>query len=269
MKKSLMGIILSIAFLVSCQKIDVNNSLSNQNALSDNPNSLEFLRSLPSYPSFLYPAPFAGTPIREYLNDQSPINIVTCNTVKIGSGGPSVHYGTITLSDVYYDVIEKVLKIKLTPLESTQNYISLGNRNYYLEEFHFHYKSEHSINNKFDSMELHFVNKTNDAAGLQYGLAYGVMISLNSIGNDSYQRLFFGAPAIDNQSHNLFGNETLDLATLLPSDQSKYYSYLGSLTTPNYAEHSDIPNAGPITWILLKNKQKISRTNLDTYIHRE
>ena len=66
-------------------------------------------------------------------------------------------------------------------------------------------------------------------------------------------------------SSSISGNETLDLATLLPSDQSKYYSYLGSLTTPNYAEHSDIPNAGPITWILLKNKQKISRTNLDTY----
>lgn len=132
-----------------------------------------------------------------------------------------------------------------------QNYLLLVN-------FHFHYSSEHTVDGKYSTMEIHFVNVADDNS---YAVL-GVLVDLGS-GNSSLQNLFAQSPTTSNGTNS--PNTAFDLTSILPTNTREYFTYSGSLTAPNFGANSSTPNGGPVTWFVFKNKQQLSNDQLSSY----
>ena len=245
-----------LLFLSACRK-DVAGDLLYTDAQSESATesaaSLEAARGgvLRGYPGFLLSTPIITTNIPDEIAEaQTPIDIQTFRTVKFLSSAPFVHYGRIKLSDVENNEGEN-LKINLSPEDRMRNYVIIAGKKYNLAQFHFHYSSEHTINGKYSRMEIHFVNISADNS-------YAVLGVLVDFGytNHTLQTLFDASPAIPGGVNEL--EEKIDLEKLFPQNTSKYYTYSGSLTTPNFGPRSNDTNGGPVTWIVFKDQQKLS-----------
>lgn len=186
------------------------------------------------------------------LSGQTPISIHSGNTQKINTTDPVIHYNSILLSSV--ENTAENLKINLSDSEKANNYITIKGYKYELQQFHFHRHSEHTINGEYSVMEIHFVHKSITGA---YAVL-GVLVN-NGVMNPSLQVLFDASP-IEKGINSL--PNLLDLNSLLPLDIHHYYTYSGSLTTPNL----DLTlNQGPLTWVLFKNNITINETQLKNY----
>lgn len=105
--------------------------------------------------------------------------------------------------------------------------IVANGKTYDLLQFHFHHKSEHTIQGKHYPLEVHYVHS--NAAGKL--AVVGVMYkegAPNSLFNEFLPK--FPAPMTTYSS-----STPIDLESLLPKNL-RYYNYKGSLTTPNCAE---------------------------------
>jgi carbonic anhydrase len=186
------------------------------------------------------------------LLGQTPIDVNTFTTKKISTTDPVIHYSSILLSSV--ENTTENLKINLSAAESIENYITIKGHKYELQQFHFHRHSEHKINGEYSKMEIHFVHKSSTGA---YAVL-GILVKNGAV-SPSLQVLFNASPS--HKGINSVPNH-LNLTTLLPKDISSYYTYSGSLTTPNL----DLtPNQGPLTWVLFKNTISLSRNQLKEY----
>ena len=186
------------------------------------------------------------------LLGQTPIDVNTFTTKKINTTDPIIHYSSILLSSV--ENTTENLKINLSSAESTENYITIKGHKYELQQFHFHRHSEHKINGEYSTMEIHFVHKSSTGA---YAVL-GILVKNGQI-SPSLQVLFNASPS--HKGINSVPNY-LNLNTLLPRDTNSYYTYSGSLTTPNL----DLtPNQGPLTWVLFKNTISLSPSQLEEY----
>jgi carbonic anhydrase len=238
MKTNFKNICLSIvafATLVSCNKDNDNVDTINQNT--------DFPESVISY-NF----PLGTTSIQ----GQTPISINTAATLKMNTVDPVINYNAITLSSVEHTA--ENLKVNLSTTDKANNYITIKGYKYELLQFHFHRHSEHNVNGEYGTMEIHFVNKS--ATG-----AYAVLGVLVKTGvtNNALQTLFNSSP---NTSGINQLTDTFYLNSILPADTGKYYSYSGSLTTPNLDLTT---NQGPLTWIVFKNQIEITNTQLNNY----
>jgi carbonic anhydrase len=213
---------------------------------------------LSEYPSSIISTPIITTNIPLEVSEfQTPINISTFNIVPFFSIDPIVQYGTIKLSSVENNEGEN-LKINVDPADRANNYITIKGKKYNLAQFHFHYHSEHAVNGNFSTMEIHFVNI---AADNSYAVI-GVLVDLGT-GNNTLQSLFAASPS---EPHGINSpNTLLKISDLLPINKRQYFTYNGSLTTPNFGGNSDAPNAGPVTWIIYKNTQQISQSQFGSY----
>ena len=102
-------------------------------------------------------------------------------------------------------------------------------------------------------MEIHFVHKSSTGA-------YAVLGVLEKEGqtiNSSLETLITDSPT--SIGINTF-NTTFDLNTMLPLQTNKYFTYSGSLTTPNM---DTTPNQGPLTSIVFKNNITLTVAQLD------
>ena len=85
-------------------------------------------------------------------NSQSPINIETRTAEKmIDEGEIKINY-----NDIVIDEVDNGHSIQI---DDTGTAIING-RNFDLSQFHFHSKSEHTINSEYFPLEAHFVNKS-------------------------------------------------------------------------------------------------------------
>lgn len=220
-----------IAMFVSCNKDESNET------------NTEFPEGIVSYN---YPL---GT---TNIQGQSPININTSATEKMNTTDPVIHYNAITLSSI--ENTSENLKVNLSTTDKANNYITIKGMKYELQQFHFHRHSEHNINGEYGTMEVHFVNKSETGA---YAVL-GVIIKTGSV-NNALQTLIDGSPT-DKGINEM--TDTFYLSSIMPSDTGKYYSYSGSLTTPNL---DSTPNQGPVTWIVLKNNIQMTGDQLEDY----
>jgi carbonic anhydrase len=210
-----------------------------------------------------YPADLVSTPIvtsnfpASLVASQTPINIVTSSAVIFHSADPILHYGSISLSSILNNAGEN-LKVSLNSTDKANNYVTISGKKYNLSQFHFHYKSEHTINGTYSTMEIHFVNV---AADNSYAVL-GVMVDLGT-GNASLQELISNSPVTSGGVNS--PNTTFNLAGLFPANTAEYYTYSGSLTTPNFGASSAATNGGPVTWIVFKNKQSLSTAEYNDY----
>ena len=118
-----------------------------------------------------------------------------------------------------------------------------GGRRFSLLQFHFHGKSEHTVNGEAAAMELHLVHQ--DSAG---DLAVVGVLMTAGRHHEALQRIWRHMPAQAGEKR-LVAEEAVNASELLPADLS-YYSYTGSLTTPPYTEG--------VLWFVLSATVEIS-----------
>lgn len=103
---------------------------------------------------------------------------------------------------------------------------------YQLLQFHFHYKSEHTVDGAHASLEAHFVHMNNKG---QLGVL-GVFIEPDHSGKENEAL----ATILHNAPYTIATNdlsEELDIEAVLPDEKiEKFWHYNGSLTTPPCSE---------------------------------
>lgn len=169
---------------------------------------------------------------------QSPINIVPGKTVSLNP-----QYALQLDENVHTmaKVIDNGHSIKVTPEKG--GYIVLNGEKFKLLQFHFHGKSEHTINGKRYDLVAHFVHQNPQTKQL------AVIAVFFKEGKNN--------PVLDNILGNVGGEIRIDPQDLLPKDTQHYYHYIGSLTTPPCSEN--------VQWYLLKQPDEASKEQIEAF----
>jgi len=195
-----------------------------------------------------------------------------------GEGGPA-HWGTlkpeyalcgsgmsqspIDIDKTYKAALEDIaVSYKETPLRIVNNghsiqinyepgsSITVDGKTYELLQFHFHAPSEHTVKGKFYDMELHLVHK-NERDELA---VVGVFMKKGE-SNKIIQVLWDNLPTeIDKE--NVVSGISVNASGLLPDDSS-YYHYFGSLTTP--------PCSEGVNWSVMKTPIEVSEAQIEKF----
>jgi carbonic anhydrase len=126
------------------------------------------------------------------------------------------------------------------------NSIEVGGRRYDLVQFHFHRPSEERINGKQFEMVAHLVHK--DPEGR---LAVVAVLMDQGKQHPMVQLVWNSLPLEKNDE--LQSPVPIDMNLLLPEDR-RYYTYMGSLTTP--------PCSEGVLWLVLKQPAQLSADQL-------
>lgn len=129
------------------------------------------------------------------------------------------------------------------------NSLEVGGRRYDLQQFHFHRPSEERIEGRAAEMSMHLVHRDPEgrlavvAVLLEQGPAHpAVQLVWNSLPLERHQEQVAPLP--------------LDLNLLLPDDR-RYFTYMGSLTTP--------PCSEGVLWMVLKQPVFLSPQQLAVF----
>ncbi len=126
------------------------------------------------------------------------------------------------------------------------NSITVMGHRYDLLQFHFHRPSEERINGRQYEMVAHLVHK--DAEGK---LAVVAVLMDQGSAHSVVQQIWNNLPLEKNIEQP--GLAKMDLKDLLP-DRKRYYTYMGSLTTP--------PCSEGVLWMVMKQPATISREQI-------
>ncbi len=129
------------------------------------------------------------------------------------------------------------------------NAITVNGQRYELVQFHFHRPSEERVNGRSYDMVIHMVHKDLDgrlavvAVLLEQGAAHPIIQQVwNSLPLEKNQEMAAPSPA--------------DLTALLPTDR-RYFTYMGSLTTP--------PCTEGVLWLVMKQPVQLSVEQLGIF----
>lgn len=128
--------------------------------------------------------------------------------------------------------------------------IIVGGKTYNLLQFHFHAKSEHTLNGQPTDMEIHFVHQ---AADKQLAVV-GVMLKRGAE-NRAYAPVMVSIPTQPGDPKPVAG-VTVNAADMLPPDHA-YYRYNGSLTTP--------PCSEGMQWLVMTTPVQLSDAQMAAY----
>ncbi|WP_030147870.1 carbonic anhydrase [Mycetocola saprophilus] len=157
---------------------------------------------------------------------QSPININTADLNREPAQAPEIHYQASI-----FEVENNGHTIEAAPANHTDNYVVINGTQYFLQQFHLHTTSEHTIDGKHADLELHLVNKSADGAVAVLGVLFNA-----GEANQALAGLFDSMPkyvSADDHPEPIPG--TLNPADLFPAG-SEVLEYEGSLTTPPCTE---------------------------------
>ena len=129
------------------------------------------------------------------------------------------------------------------------NFIELGGRRFELQQFHFHRPSEERIDGRQFDMVAHLVHK--DGEGKLAVVA--VLLDRGSV-QAVVQTVWNNLPLEKYQETK--ARVTIDLSQLLPADR-RYYTYMGSLTTP--------PCSEGVQWVVMRHPVAVSQEQLDIF----
>ncbi len=122
------------------------------------------------------------------------------------------------------------------------NSIDIAGRRFELQQFHFHRPSEERIDGRQFEMSLHLVHKDE-----QGRLAVVALLFDQGLPNAVVQSVWNNLPL--ERGEAMPAREALELAALLPNDR-RYYTYMGSLTTP--------PCSEGVQWIVMRAPQSLT-----------
>ncbi len=169
---------------------------------------------------------------------QSPINIVPGKTVSMNH-----QYDLHMSEDVHTTakVIDNGHSIKVTPKVGGK--LELHGETFQLLQWHFHGKSEHTIDGKRYDLVAHLVHQNPKTKQL------AVVAVFFEEGKNN--------PALDNIIGGIGKEIRIDPQDLLPDDTAHYYHYIGSLTTPPCSEN--------VQWYLLKTPTTASKDQIEAF----
>ncbi|MFC5722405.1 carbonic anhydrase [Streptomyces gamaensis] len=127
--------------------------------------------------------------------------------------------------------------------------ITVDGAPYELQQFHFHLPSEHTVQGKGTTMELHFVHKN-----AQGRLAVLGVLMEEKPGTSAFAALWKSLP--DREGRTVQTAQAVDLNKLLPAQRAGY-QYAGSLTTP--------PCSEGVKWTVLKETVAVSPDEAAAY----
>ena len=130
------------------------------------------------------------------------------------------------------------VQVKLAP----GNSIDINGRRFELQQFHFHRPSEERIDGRQFEMSLHLVHKDE-----QGKLAVVALLFDQGPPNAVVQNVWNNLPL--ERGDAMPAREALELAALLPNDR-RYYTYMGSLTTP--------PCSEGVQWVVMRAPQSLT-----------
>ena len=120
--------------------------------------------------------------------------------------------------------------------------IEVGGRRYELVQFHFHRPSEERINGRPFDMVAHLVHKSVDGK-----LAVIAVLLSRGSAQPVVQQVWNNLPL--EKGDEVAARTELDLNALLPTDR-RYFTYMGSLTTP--------PCSEGVLWMVMKTPVEVS-----------
>jgi carbonic anhydrase len=129
------------------------------------------------------------------------------------------------------------------------NTIVVNQRRYELVQFHFHRPSEERINGRQYDMVAHLVHKDPDGR-----LAVVAVLIERGGAHPVVQQVWNSLPLEKHEA--LTGPAPLNPALLLPEDK-RYFTYMGSLTTP--------PCSEGVLWLVLKQPVSLSEQQLAVF----
>ncbi|PIQ10150.1 MAG: carbonic anhydrase [Ignavibacteriales bacterium CG18_big_fil_WC_8_21_14_2_50_31_20] len=173
---------------------------------------------------------------------QSPINIIT-NEGIVDSNLLALEINYISTP---VNIVNNGHTIQFNV--SGNNTISISDKDYKLLQFHFHAKSEHTMNGNHYPIEVHFVNQYSSS---DYSVI-GVMFEEGEINELLTEFL----PIFPESKGEYNSEKIIDLKKLFPNNLS-YYNYNGSLTTP--------PCSEVVNWIVLKNTIEASNEQIEKF----
>ncbi|HWW05198.1 carbonic anhydrase family protein [Collimonas sp.] len=173
---------------------------------------------------------------------QSPIALSESTAKRVASKDFSIQYepGTVTLVNNGHTIQANVREANDT--------VNFKGQTYKLDQFHFHTPSEHTIDGKSYSMELHLVNKSNDGKIT----VVGIFIKEGKE-NQALESAFADLPARQTWTGR---QAKVDITALIPNDK-KALAYSGSLTTP--------PCSEMVNWIVLEQPIEMSKQQIAAF----
>jgi carbonic anhydrase len=167
---------------------------------------------------------------------QSPIDIRTAEKADL----PAVRFD-YTAEPLKY-LINNGYTVRVN-YHDTTNALVVGDKRYYLTQFHFHRPAEEYLHGKQYPMVAHIMHKASD------GEIAGVVVMIEpGSANTLVQRIWDHMPTVKGDEHEIPGVEINPLA-LLPTDHSSY-RYTGSISAP--------PCNEGVLWIVLKTPISLS-----------
>jgi carbonic anhydrase len=166
---------------------------------------------------------------------QSPIALSDTTAVKSDLPPLDFHYKSTALK-----IIDNghTIQVDYEP----GSFISIGQQQYSLVQFHFHRPSEEELNGRHYDMVAHLVHR--NGAGK---LAVVAVLLTAGRANSLISLLWEHLPKA--KETETTANLKIDLADLLPPNLA-YYTYRGSLTTP--------PCSEGVTWFVLRDPTSVS-----------
>ena len=177
--------------------------------------------------------------------EQSPINIETSRVIDDKKTEDLV----INYKPTAFSLTNNGHTIQGNALNS-DNSIIVDNKEYKLEQFHFHTPSEHQFNGKNFDMEVHFVNQNADN---QFAVL-GLMIKQGA--SNPYLEKAWNILPPEEITEAVKLTEPIDLMGLLPKDTDSF-QYNGSLTTP--------PCSEAVKWIVFEEPIEMSKEQIDKF----
>lgn len=175
-------------------------------------------------------------------DSQSPINIEPEKTERMKDEGKM----ELNYNKTVVDEVDNGHSIQVDDTGSAV----IDGRDFDLEQFHFHAKSEHTVDGKHYPIEAHFVNQAQDGR-----LAVIAVFFEEGEENAAFQTVLDNVGA----SENADGADEIDATQMIPVNKTHYH-YNGSLTTPPLSEN--------VEWYVMKNPIEISKAQIaafDTY----
>ncbi|HEX9959194.1 MAG TPA: carbonic anhydrase family protein [Fibrella sp.] len=174
---------------------------------------------------------------------QSPVDIQTNSTVKADLPNLSFAYKEFPIQ-----IIDNGHTVQVN--NNGNSSASYNGKTYNFKQFHFHYHSEHFIDGVAGDMELHLVHQEPTSGAL---LVVGFLLKKGAA-SSFFESVLSNWPS--KKETEVTTTTSINMASILPADK-RYYSYVGSLTTP--------PCSQGVTFFILKAPLEVSSNQLDQF----
>jgi len=150
------------------------------------------------------------------------------------------------------DLLNNGRTIQMNISEETGCNVSFGGDKWQLVQFHFHTKSEHTVDEKAYDLEMHLVHKNAKGALLVFGVFFDSALDKANAFLDSF---WDDLPAKNQKAK---AGTTVDFSILMDQLICPFFVYNGSLTTPPLSEG--------VQWIVQRTNLTCSKAQLQKFV---